>query len=313
MRGQLYENENVKPTFSGHETFPLRYGWLKKTYDEVLFATNDNRDAKDVFNNPETISAFGVGKNMVASMRHWAIYTGVLEDNKITETAHEILADDGLDPWMEHPSTLWLLHFMLSKNPNLTTYHWFFNYYNGTAFDRSALNEELRNLCEFRSWKLPSPTTLKRDVECFIRTYVGKDLSQSGYNDDSIESPLSELSLIKPLNKNGFYTPNRGPKPTLKSGVFLLSLTEFWKDNYQENASLSLESMLYDAGSPGRIFLLDETSLLEHIYKTSEVSSDILNWSETAGMRQFNRNSKFSLEDLRTQAKDLIRKEYQES
>ncbi len=315
MRGKLYENEDVRPSFSGHETFPLRYGWLKKTYDEVHSATNDNLDAKDVFNNPEMISAFGVGKNMVVSMRHWAIQTGILdkEKNIITETAHEILADDGFDPWMEHPSTIWILHFMLSKNPNLTTYHWFFNYYNGAAFDRGALNDELRNLCEVRSWKLPSPTTLKRDVECFIRTYVGKDLSQSGYNDDSIESPLSELSLIKPLNKNGFYSPSRGPKPTLSTGVFLLCLSEFWKDNYSDSISLSLESMLFDAGSPGRIFLLDETSLLEHVYKTSETVGDFLDWSETAGMRQFSRVGKATLPEIKAQAKELIRKEYQES
>ena len=25
--------KNSKPVFSGHETFPLRYGWLKKVYD----------------------------------------------------------------------------------------------------------------------------------------------------------------------------------------------------------------------------------------------------------------------------------------
>ena len=313
MRGELYEKDDIKQSFSGHETFPLRYGWLKKTYDEMLIASNNNLNAKDVFNDPETISAFGVGKNMVSSMRHWATYTGILKDNQITSAAHEILADDGHDPWMEHPSTLWILHFMLAKNPELTTYHWFFNYYNGAAFDRGALNDEIRNLCEFRSWKTPSATTLKRDVECFIRTYVGKDLSQSGYNDDSIESPLSELSLIKPLNKNGFYAPNRGAKPTLSVGVFLLCLSEFWRKNYSENASLSLETMLYDANSPGRIFLLDETSLLDFIYKISEAANNLLSWSETAGMRQFNRSVNTTLESLNSYAQDLIRKEYLET
>ena len=31
-RGPLYEPD-YKPQFSGHETFPLRYGWLKKAFD----------------------------------------------------------------------------------------------------------------------------------------------------------------------------------------------------------------------------------------------------------------------------------------
>ena len=31
-RGPLFEDD-YKPVFSGHETFPLRYGWLKKAFD----------------------------------------------------------------------------------------------------------------------------------------------------------------------------------------------------------------------------------------------------------------------------------------
>ena len=33
-RGPLYQ-EGYTPQFSGHETFPLRYGWLKKAFDRV--------------------------------------------------------------------------------------------------------------------------------------------------------------------------------------------------------------------------------------------------------------------------------------
>ena len=33
-RGLLYQ-KGYTPRFSGHETFPLRYGWLKKVFDRV--------------------------------------------------------------------------------------------------------------------------------------------------------------------------------------------------------------------------------------------------------------------------------------
>ena len=33
-RGPLYEDD-YRPKLSGHETFPLRYGWLKKAFDAV--------------------------------------------------------------------------------------------------------------------------------------------------------------------------------------------------------------------------------------------------------------------------------------
>ncbi|MBP6862206.1 MAG: DUF4007 family protein [Neisseriaceae bacterium] len=313
MYVNLFDSENLKTVFSGHETFPLRYGWLKKTHDEVLKAESVERDAKDVFNDPASISAFGVGKNMVASMRHWATHTGVLKDNKLTDYAKEILADDGLDPWMEHPTTLWLLHWHLARQESLVTYHWFFNYYNGTAFDRKFLNDEIFELCEKKRWKAPSATTLKRDVECFIRMYLSRDISQKAYDDDAIESPLAELSLIKPLNKNGFFVPNRGPKLNLTAGVFLLAVAHFWEENHAQNSSLSFDALMYEAGAPGRVFLLDELSLLDLINFISNHFNDYVMWSETAGMRQFTRNMKYSLADMKNKALALIREEYSHS
>ena len=34
LRGPLYHGD-YSPQLSGHETFPLRYGWLKKAFDAV--------------------------------------------------------------------------------------------------------------------------------------------------------------------------------------------------------------------------------------------------------------------------------------
>ena len=42
----LYEH-NYRPHFSGHETFPLRYGWLKKAFDRVA-ETEDNPENKSL-------------------------------------------------------------------------------------------------------------------------------------------------------------------------------------------------------------------------------------------------------------------------
>lgn len=42
--------KNSKPVFSGHETFPLRYGWLKKVYD----AATAVEEKKEIF--PRTYS-----------------------------------------------------------------------------------------------------------------------------------------------------------------------------------------------------------------------------------------------------------------
>jgi len=50
------------PSFSGHESFPLRYGWLKKCVDAV---------AEDAvfFARDDAMVALGVGKNMVRAVK----------------------------------------------------------------------------------------------------------------------------------------------------------------------------------------------------------------------------------------------------
>lgn len=101
--------------FSGHETFPLRQMWLKKVYERAL---GTMLIRKSEFTDENAIASFGVGKNMVASIRHWALACGVMveagEDFRIRGLAAEILDDDGLDPYAENPSTAWLVHWQLA-------------------------------------------------------------------------------------------------------------------------------------------------------------------------------------------------------
>ena len=115
LRGPLYR-EDYHPRLSGHETFPVRYGWLKKAYDAVRDTEESQDDNRHVFAGPDAIARFGVGKNMVASMRHWATVTGIIDDNPdhrrifTTPLGRQVFSDGGLDPYMENPATAWLLH-----------------------------------------------------------------------------------------------------------------------------------------------------------------------------------------------------------
>ena len=40
MSYRPFHDPNYRPQFSGHETFPLRYGWLKKAFDQVAETNN---------------------------------------------------------------------------------------------------------------------------------------------------------------------------------------------------------------------------------------------------------------------------------
>ena len=59
QRGILFD-KNFRPQFSGHETFPLRYGWLKKTFDAVseLELKGQKHKAKDIFLSEDSIARF---------------------------------------------------------------------------------------------------------------------------------------------------------------------------------------------------------------------------------------------------------------
>ncbi len=164
--------------------------------------------------------------------------------------------DNSLDPWLESPITLWILHWQLATKPRLLTYYWLFNYYNGTTFDREQVQKSLLSLCEQCAIKPPSAMTLKRDVDCLIRTYVSKSNKAEKITEDTLESPLAELNLIQLVNRNGVFQLRRGIKSSLTKGVFLLVLCDFWHRFWGNQTTLSIEASVYDPCSLWTCFLI---------------------------------------------------------
>lgn len=298
-RGPLYDTD-YKPHFTGHETFPLRYGWLKKAFDATV--TSDySKDNRSIFRDDDAIARFGVGKNMVASMRHWATSVGVIADDSKTgtitptELGNLIFGDAkhlGLDPYLEDPSSLWLIHWQLCSLPNKTTWYYVFNHYPSEQFDRSHIVDGLMKLSSDRDWGRVSAATVRRDVECFVRSYVTKPATGKASPEDSLESPLAELGLIKPIGKRDGFRLVRGSKPSLKDGVFLYALVEFWKSSiYKDLNQIPFDFLVHAPGSPARVFLLDENSLAERLMQIDSYSDNVLSWSETSGMKTIIKNA----------------------
>lgn len=293
-RGPLY-HEDYRPQFSGHETFPLRYGWLKKVFDAV-YATDDQPENKSVFTGDDAIARFGVGKNMVASMRHWANAAGIIAEEsgsgviRTTELGRKLFGPEGLDPYMEHPATLWLIHWQLSGRPEKTTWFWAFSHFPGTAFERERLVKSLEKLADDRAWSRVAGTTIKRDVECFVRSYVARPAAGHASHEDTLESPLTELGLIKAIGRRDGFRLVRGPKSTLGEGVFLYALNDFWS-RYSKANTLSFEAIAHEPGSPGQVFLLDENDIADRLFDLDELTNGAFRWSETAGLKQVLRDA----------------------
>ena len=298
LRGRLYEDD-YKPKLSGHETFPLRYGWLKKAFDAVSAAEDSGLD-RSVFLADDAIARFGVGKNMVASIRHWAVAAGVIEEST-GRTVPSLLGirvfdDDGFDPYMENPATAWLVHWQLCGNERKTTWFWAFNHYPAASFERGMLVRGLEKIAKDRGWPRASAATIKSDVACFVRTYVSQPPAGQASHEDTLESPLTEIGLIRPVGRRDGYRFVRGHKPTLGAGVFCYAVTHFWSE-FSAAQTLSFESLTYEPGSPGRVFLLDENALADRLFEIEEVSGGRYRWSETAGLKQLIRKRKVSHEE----------------
>ena len=297
--------------FSGHETFPLRQLWLRKAFDAVSTPLKDGAP-KSVFADEGAIVRFGVGKNMVAAIKHWSLATEFMEDDeqrgyRPTPLASAILGKSGFDPYCEHPSTAWLVHWKLAGiGSRSTTWLWLFNCVVEQTFDKDAIVQSLKNYCDDRAYRV-SNSTLVRDVDVCISSYAPR--TTNGSREDAAEPLLGELALIQPqLASRGSFVFRRGPKRTLSPSLFAYALIDFWKNKTANTAVLSFEKIAHDYGSPGRVFKLDENSVGEFVVNIENTTRGALRWSDSSGIRQVNKTERFLDPELSNR---LLREAYE--
>ncbi len=295
-RGPLYSTADYTPSFSGHQTFPLRYGWLKKIYDEVIEnEQKKDKSVKSIFTDDSAIATFGVGKNMVQSMRFWAERTQVLKpqnnDLVLSDYAKIMFNENIGDPWMENPASIWIVHWHLVSNPQTTTFYYIFNNYIRPDFDKDILCKKIVDLTEYRNWKKNSTSTIKKDIDCFIQLYCPRNNTRS--QEEQLLALLSELHLISE-GADGKYYINRGKKNGLSLKVFCYALVQFWQQYDEENNTISIEVLTNEPGSPGRAFLLFEEDVAQYMYDAYTVIKG-LEYSESAGLRQLSKPNDLQL------------------
>ena len=306
---KISANRGTSIHFSGHETFPLRQMWLKKAFDQ---AVDGGQVPKSTFTDEKAIASFGVGKNMVSSIRHWAMACDVLRESSgnplffyISPIASEILRDGGLDPYAENPTTAWYAHWWLAGRGNrATTWRWLFNNVTAPTFTRHELEAPLEDFARKLDPKRKlSTSTLSRDLETCLRSYAPR--FAGGSPEDFAEPLLGELGLLQEVHK-GQYAFRRGPKVTLHDGLFAYALLDYWDSTARDLSSMAFETIAYAEGSPGRVFKLDEDSVADRLMGLSDLTEGFLAWTDTAGLRQLHKKAGDS-GDLR---REMIRRAY---
>ncbi len=278
-------------SFSGHESFPFRNTWLTKG---VLACSRD----PTIFTKDEAMVVLGVGKNMVQSIRHWCLATRVLEEDpqaknnrgrrlRPTVLGEKVfLGQGGWDPYLEDVGTMWLIHWSLVTNPErATTWRLAFSFLHQPEFTRHGLERAVAGLAARLPNVRATRETIRRDVEVFIRTYVGASASFHLPLEDSLDCPLVELGLITELEAHDLYAFARGPKDSLPDAVLLFALWEYTR-RYPQRRTFNFGELAYGAFSPGQAFKLDEASLADRLDRLPELTDGAWQFSETAGRAQ---------------------------
>ncbi|MBW4490416.1 MAG: DUF4007 family protein [Trichocoleus desertorum ATA4-8-CV12] len=265
--------------FARHETFHPRFGWLKKGFD---CAIQDPR----VFLNEGAPIQLGVGKNMVRSIRYWEQAFKLLQDDQPTDFGQRLLADTGWDPFLEDSASLWLLHWQLLKLPcYATTWYFTFNLFRSVEFTEQDLLVALENYYQKQQGLRTASSSFQKDVRCLLKMYVEQQ-SKSGFTEDSIDCPFTELGLLHTAGDTRIYTFRVGTKRNLPPAVVVSACLEFAAQDRQGQGTIAVSRLLYEAGSPGLAFKLSESALCNAIEQVAQQHEPI-SLSDTAGLIQF--------------------------
>ena len=258
-----------KLIFGRAQTFPLRLGWLPK----AVGAVGGN---PAIFAEDAALAEFGVGRNMVAAIRYWAETAGVLRfvghEARLTKFGECIFGKDGLDPFLEDESTLWLLHWKMVSRPNLfAAGFWFFNQFHKMEFEYreavAAMAEHMRTV-----GGEPSVEMMRRDITLVLRMYAqrgGKD----GGAEEHLDSPFPALGLLLYDAGEKVYQRKLDSRNGLSPEVLSFAVAESFAATDGADMPVYEHS---DADNPrpdlGSVFHLTRDELLEKLSDASNLS-----------------------------------------
>lgn len=279
--------------FSGHETFPVREGWLHKGMKLVS-------ESPERFLDEEVADYLGVGRNMAKSIRHWLMVTGLAEiDAAQSRGRATLLQPTELgqlvwqhDPYFLSQGTWWILHANLVNNSDTTTtWSWFFNNFSHDRFDRAVCLESLRRFIGSSQKRVPSTSTISRDLGCMLLSYARTVPASNDDPEDGADCPFRELGLLSYYRTSGYFHVHQTVKqiPAFVFGYAVsLSFPEAMRES--QSTDIKLQEAARKAGGPGRVFCLNSETLFETVSQIEQQSDQLIQIAGMAGDRTIRLN-----------------------
>ena len=271
--------------FARHETFHVRDGWLLKGLDAVVKDPN-------AFYHKDGHHRLGVGKNILRSISYWVQATGLVEPDANTKGLRPPLIETPLaslirkyDPYLEDDATLWALHIQLASNRSKATFWYFaFNEFSQREFTEERIVKAVRAFLDDHGVDSIAESSLHKDARCWIRTYLpSRTQNSKSAFDDSLDSPLTSLNLLKQSPLSGHYQFQVGPPGNISPLVFAYSLYHFRQLSEGDAGIASLEDLRWAPYSPGRLLGLDMRSILDYLERL-EAQTSYVRLIRTAGL-----------------------------
>ena len=264
-------NNKIKIRLQGHEKFVLRDGWLSKGLINV-------EKNPHVFQGKEGPDIFGIGNNMVKSLRYWMKAFGLIVEKQgkgaLLTNIGQIIYDNDL--YIEDMFTVWILHSNIVKNiEEATSWYMFFNKCDIEDMDKEQIEKIL--IREIHNYALEtkfSEKSVKNDLDVLLNMYT-KTIEEDD-PEDKRDSLFAKLNLIKNVEGRIFKTsPNR---TKISEWNILYELAEYFDTN--DDKFISIEKFLNGING------------IESIYNISSIlSNELLDKLDTAGFIKVDRTA----------------------
>ena len=279
------EKTKVKDRLQGHEKFPLREGWINKGLMEV-----DSDEM--IFLSKEAPDEFGIGNNMVKSLRYWMRALGLFE----SDTARgSILSQEGRmilnhDPYLEDIFSLWVMHSYIAKNKDeATTWYLYFNHCDAEILSKDQIEHILsRELIKYVGNDDFSDKSLKNDIDVLLNMY-SKDKGLIDPEEKNV-SPFSQLGLIKKVENQ--YVKTSPDLRNISEWVVLYELSQLMEGK----DSISIEQVSNGEFSLSAIYHLGSVTINSFLDKLDALG--YIRVDRTAGLDMIYRLNEFSKESV---------------
>ncbi len=273
-----------KVRLKGHESFSIREGWLTKGIFEI------SKNPK-IFSEKNLTDIFGIGTNMVKSLKYWLIVSNlIVEDKKsgyvLTELG-ELIKEK--DPYIEDIFSLYFIHTYIVKNEERALiWNLFFNKCNLTEFSKSELQARIEYILKSNNLEY-NVKILNDEISALLKTYTNEQKNDTPEN--NFTCPLVELKLIKRLDKDRYIKE--------KSSINNLDpYVVYWVliNQAKERDSINIEELLKEDNSVSKLLNLDKLLLNDYLDILKRMGLITLN--RTAGLNMVYINKKYTLKEI---------------